>query len=1080
MPELTDSSRHKHPAVASDCLASPTNRRQFPPRYVELRCKSNFSFLRGASHPEELVKQAVELRYPAIGISDINTLAGVVRMHCAAKEAGLKLLVGAELTPSDGDPITLYSINRSAYGRLARLITTGKKRAPKGYCYLTPEDICSRAQDLIAIVHGASDSISFYRSAFADRLHLGVSLHCGHDDMKHLAEMDALARRHRLPLVAVNDVHYHRRQRSILQDVLVCIREGVKIADAGPLLFPNAERHLKSYEEMLYIFNGRRDIVERSCEVADRCSFSLDELRYEYPAELCPPQYTISEYLSRLTWEGAAQRYGEHIPSKVRSLIAHELRLISELAYEHYFLTVWDVVRFSRSRGILCQGRGSAANSAVCFCLGITSVDPERIDLLFERFVSAERNEPPDIDVDFEHSRREEVMQYIYNKYGRDRAAIVAEVITYRPRSAVRDVGKALGLSLDRVDTIARKIEWWSGSDQIAENLAAAGLDPHDRCMRMLVELCRQLLGFPRHLSQHVGGFVMTAGLLSEIVPIENAAMPDRTFIEWDKDDIDALGILKIDCLSLGMLSAIRRTFDFLAGSSGGNVYDSDFARSLIGRDANQQMALVPVEDPAVYEMIAHADTIGVFQVESRAQMSMLPRLKPRCFYDLVIEVAIVRPGPIQGGMVHPYLRRRNGEERVTYPSESVRDVLAKTLGVPLFQEQAMRLAVVAAGFSPGEADRLRRSFGVWRRSGTIEEMGARLVQGMLANGYDCGFAEQLFRQLQGFGEYGFPESHAASFALLVYVSSWLKRYYPAAFTAAIINSLPMGFYAPAQLVRDARSHGVRVNAVDVNYSFYDCTLEAAGNKPAAQGEPFHSWGVNGPDLRLGFCLVRGIGREVAERIVIARKAKPFGDIRELARRARLPLAVLARLAAADTFKSMGLTRREGLWAVLVAEDDLPLFKETSFVEDEVHLLEMERGQEVAYDYNTTGLSLKDHPMALVRRRLDSLAVSTSQRLKRSANGRVLSVAGLVLVRQRPSTAKGIVFMTVEDETGIANLIIRPNIYKTFRAVARAATAVIAHGRVERAGEVVHLQVHKLESVAGKLQELQVRSRDFC
>jgi error-prone DNA polymerase len=821
--------------------------------------------------------------------------------------------------------------------------------------------------------------------------------------------------------------------------------------------------------------------------VADRCGFSLDELRYEYPPEVCPPGRTPLEHLAELTWAGARQRYSERIPDRTRRLIEHELRLIGELRYEHYFLTVWDLVRYARSRGILCQGRGSAANSAVCYCLGVTSVDPDRIDLLFERFVSAERNEPPDIDVDFEHERREEVLQYVYEKYGRDRAGIAAEVITYRPKSAVRDVGKALGFSQDRLDALSKKVEWWSDPQQMTGHLATAGMDPTDFTVRCLTSLCRQIIGFPRHLSQHVGGFVITAGPLCELVPIENAAMPDRTFIEWDKDDIDALGILKIDCLALGMLTAIRKAFDLIAEGAEGAATDDPtadaFARSLLRKDANERLALVPAEDAAVYDMICHADTVGVFQVESRAQMSMLPRLRPRCFYDLVIEVAIVRPGPIQGGMVHPYLRRRQNKEPVTYPSEAVRVVLAKTLGVPLFQEQAMRLAIVAAGFTPGEADQLRRSMGAWRRSGSIDKFGVKLIEGMRANGYNETFAEQLFNQIRGFGEYGFPESHAASFALLVYVSAWLKRYYPAAFAAALINSQPMGFYAPAQLVRDAREHGVRVLPVDVNHSDYDCALEGGRVAPAPgeAGEPSERWGERGPALRLGFRLIKGISQSGARGIADARRIRPFTSLGHLARRGGAPRAVLARLAAADAMRSLGLDRRRALWSVLALDDaeELPLFAGLDCDEPPAALPEMMLNEHVVSDYQTTGLSLKAHPMSLIRSALGEAEILTAKAANAQKQGRRVRVAGLVLVRQRPSTALGIIFMTIEDETGVVNLVVKPKVYERYRAAAQGATALVVQGKIEREGEVVHVMVESMASVTNRPAELRVASRDF-
>jgi error-prone DNA polymerase len=1229
--------------------------------YVELRCRSNFSFLRGASHPDELIERAAELEHPAIAITDVGTLAGAVRMHVGAKALGMKLLVGSEIPPADGPALGLYAMNRRGYGKLARLITVGRRRAPKGAFEFGVADVFEHSTDLVGVVFGceaddenAKAPLSAYREVFGDRLYLAAQVHGGPDDRKVVEERAAQARRHRLPLVAVNDVHYHVPARRYLQDVLVCIREGCTLAEAGTRVFPNGERYLKSATEMAGLFGGHPAALAHTLEIADRCSFNLDELRYEYPPELCPPGKTPMEYLAELTWAGAVRRYPAGVPEKVRGQVAHELELIGQLGYEHYFLTVWDTVTFARGRGILCQGRGSAANSAVCYCLGVTSVDPDSIDLLFERFISAERNEPPDIDVDFEHERREEVLQYIYGKYGRDRAGIAAEVITYRPKSAVRDVGKALGFSLDRVDAIAKKVEWWSPSEQLEGHLRAVGLDPEDRTVRALMGLVREIMGFPRHLSQHVGGFVMTAGPLCELVPIENAAMPERTFIEWDKDDIDALGILKVDCLGLGMLTAIRKCFDLIAaepaglvgqgagevddvarragdgcqgfqsleceiphhshrpvggrasrppsgrlgdkgqscpgtevpgnhrapyradlrqgmgeadggsgmaelgessvagprigmrgsddallvgdcadpsvgevgdsselgelgeslvagprigmrgsddalsvgdsanpsvgevrdrsalaelgesaacrprigmrGSDGASVPCDAFAASLIGRDANERLAMVPAEDPAVYDMICRADTVGVFQIESRAQMSMLPRLRPRCFYDLVIEVAIVRPGPIQGGMVHPYLRRRNGEEKVTYPSPDIADVLKKTLGVPLFQEQAMKLAIVGAGFSPGEADQLRRSMAAWRRSTALDRFESRLIDGMLANGYERKFAEQLFAQIRGFGEYGFPESHAASFALLVYVSCWMKWYHPAAFAAAVINSQPMGFYAPAQLVRDAREHGVTIRGIDVNHSAYDCTLEPD---------------EHGPALRLGLRLVKGLSESVADAIVAGRRDGVYRNVTDVMRRSEVSPAALARLAAADAFGSLGLNRRDALWSVLGLEEELPLFAGQPVKDMAVALPELTLSEHVVEDYAHIGLSLKAHPMGLIRETLAHAKTLTAAAIRDMPQGRRVNVAGLVLVRQRPSTALGIVFMTIEDETGTANLVIRPKIYERFRVAARSAIAVVATGRIERQGEVVHVQIERLSTVQDWVAALQVRSRDF-
>ncbi|HEY2253666.1 MAG TPA: error-prone DNA polymerase, partial [Planctomycetaceae bacterium] len=815
MPELPP--RKRQPVTDADAGAAPETARLSTvsgAAYAELHCRTNFSFLEGASHPDELVQTAMALGYRALAITDRNSLAGIVRSHVAAKSAGLKLLIGAEVTPVDAPPAVLLATDRAAYGRLCRLLTRGRRNARKGECRLTLADVAEHGEGMVAGVvmkqvlsnfgfrisdFGFGDELAcsfsnpkseipnpkslshvlhMYREIFGDRCYALAELHRGPDDRRLLAKMWHVAQQHSLPLVAGNDVHYHEPRRRFLADVLAATHAGCTVAELGERRFPNAERHLKSPAQMAELFADCPEAIGRTVEVAGRCNFSLDELRYEYPEELSPPGMTPLEYLTKLTWQGARERYPEGIPEKIRGLVEHELALIAELHYEAYFLTVRDLVQFARSRGILCQGRGSAANSAVCFCLAVTSVDPERIDVLFERFISKERNEAPDIDVDFEHARREEVIQYVYEKYGRDRAAMTAEVICYRSKSAVRDVGKALGLSLDRVDSLAKAFEHYNDNDKLAVRFREAGLAPQSRIGRQLVALVRQLIDFPRHLSQHVGGLVITRGALCELCPIENSSMPDRTVIEWDKDDLDALGMLKVDCLALGMLTAIQKSFELV---------ERHYGRTLT-------LANVPAEDPAVYEMVSRADTIGVFQIESRAQMAMLPRLKPKCFYDLVIEVAIVRPGPIQGDMVHPYLRRRSGEELVEYPDERIKAVLEKTLGVPIFQEQAMRLAVVAAGFTPGQADQLRRAMGAWRRPGVIDQFHKKLIDGMQANGYPAEFAERVFKQIRGFGEYGFPESHAASFALLVYVSAWIKRYYPDVFVAALVNSQPMGF----------------------------------------------------------------------------------------------------------------------------------------------------------------------------------------------------------------------------------------------------------------------------------------------
>jgi error-prone DNA polymerase len=1149
-------------------------------RYAELHCKTNFSFLEGASHADELVACAQVLGYAALAVTDRESLAGVVRAHTAAKEAGLKLLIGAEIHPTDAPPLVLWVTDRRSYGRLSRLITVGRRRTEKGKCELRLADIAGHAKGLIAGVMGSGFGVQCsgpigtkpgpaprvrsahgspptgdansllrvfmpgprplnpepylaYRDIFPGRCYLLAELFRGPDDACQLGKLVELAKQSGLPLVAAGDVHYHAPARQPLWEVLTATRMGVTIDKLAEHRFANAQRHLRTLNELAAIYARVPEAIGRTLEIADRCQFSLDELRYEYPEELAGQGFTPMEYLTYLAWQGARNRYPSGIPGKVRQLLDHELSLIEELRYEAYFLTVWDLVRFARSRGILCQGRGSAANSAVCYCLGVTSVDPKRSDVLFERFVSRERNEAPDIDVDFEHERREEVLQYIYDKYGRERAGMTAVVITYRTKSAVRDVGKALGLSLDRVDALAknmegRELDGYFYADQktdkhdeppqrqeeeggregeganeksevssqksddgifshspslpltpsqiLALRCAEVGIDPTSELGQRLIYLVTELVGFPRHLSQHVGGMVMTQGPLCELAPIENATMPGRTVIEWDKNDLDDLGILKVDCLSLGMLTAIRKCFDLIHHSQVGWATPT---RADGGHCPPYKLTLatVPPEDPAVYDMICKADTIGVFQIESRAQMSMLPRLKPREFYDLVIEVAIVRPGPIQGNMVHPYLRRRNGEEVPPYPNDEIKAVLHKTLGVPLFQEQAMRLAVVAAGFTPGEADQLRRAMGAWRRPGIIDQFRKKLIDGMQQKGLSREFAEQVFHQIRGFGEYGFPESHAASFALLVYVSAWLKCYYPAAFCAAIINSQPMGFYSPAQLIRDARSHGVRVLPADVNCSDWDCTLE--GSRFGVQGSEVKGREVA---LRLGLRLINGLPKAAAQNVASARKGGSFRSLDDFVRRTGLSQAVVARLAEADAFSSLAVDRREALWQALGQERrarHMPLLSGLSDDEPPAPLPPMPLVEEVFADYRTSGMSLKAHPIGFFREHLNKLRVTPAGELENVRDGRRLRVAGLVLLRQRPGTAKGITFVTLEDETGLVNLVIRPNIWERYYKIARTSPAWIAHGVLENREGVIHLVVNRLGDLSKLVSGLKLKSRDF-
>ena len=1023
------------------------------PAYAELQVTSNFSFLRGASHPGEMVERAAELGYRTLALTDRNTLAGVVRAHEAAERTGLHFIPGARLDLADGPDLLCLPTTRDGYGALSRLITTGRRRAPKGECMLTRDDVAAAADPhghlFIAVppvTPGArfADDLAWYRDHLDAPLHLAATHYHRGDDDRRLAHLATLAASHGIPLVATGDVHQHDPARRRLHDTLTCIREHCTIDNAGWRLAANAERHLKSPAELARLFRDHPDALANTVRVAGQCRFSLGELRYEYPDEVAPDGRTPRETLATLTWAGAAKRYPDGIPPKVRAMIEHELALIAQLEYEPYFLTVEDIVRKARELGILCQGRGSAANSAVCYCLGVTSVDPDQVDLLFERFISAERDEVPDIDVDFEHERREEVIQYIYGKYGRERAGLTATVITYRVKSALRDVGKAMGLSEDVIGRLLSMVSWRSkpvDGDRAREE----GFDPGDRRLALTLELAHELYGFPRHLSQHTGGFVISRGPLCEIVPIENAAMEDRTVIEWNKDDLEVLGLIKVDVLGLGMLTCIRKAFALLEEHHG----------------LRYTLESVPREDPATYGMIQRGDTVGVFQIESRAQMAMLPRLRPATFYDLVIEVAIVRPGPIQGDMVHPYLRRRQGREAVEYPSDELRQVLRKTLGVPLFQEQVMRIAIVAAGFTPAEADQLRRAMASFRNPGTIHSFRDKFIDGMTGRGYTRDFAERCFRQIEGFGEYGFPESHAASFAHLAYVSSWLKCHHPEVFACALLNSQPMGFYAPAQIVRDARDHGVEVRPADVNDSEWDCTLEGDGEGPFA--------------LRLGLRRIRGLKEEDATRLTAARGdgyRSPFG----LWQRTGISPAVLTRMAGADAFTSMGLTRRQAGWAVRAMNDagPLPLFdrpERDRSSRPEPALPAMSAGEQVAADYRSTGLSLKHHPVALLRRRLDERGVLSAKDLGRLSDGDRVVVAGIVLTRQRPG--KGIVmFVTLEDETGTANLVVFPSVYENQRRDTLTARLMMCRGKVQKVDGVIHVIADRVTSLNAWLEGL--------
>ncbi|MFZ0559687.1 MAG: error-prone DNA polymerase [Methylovirgula sp.] len=1081
--------------------------------FAEFAVTTNFSFLRGASHPEEYVERAYELGLKGIGIADRNSLAGVVRAHLFARENEivpevLRIAIGVRLVFCDGTPdILAYPQDRAAYARLTRLLTRGNLKAQKGFCRVARQDLLDAADGLrLAVLPmstwEAEDAVTKPGKVYADfveaddtgavaasfethvphaprdeeaflcrlaeaapgRVWLAATMTYG-PRMRHaLAARADLARRIHLPLLATNDVLMHIASRRPLKDVLTATRAGTPIDALGRRLQANAERHLKSGPEMARLFSEAPEAVAETSRFLEGLSFSLDELAYQYPEELREGYASPQEALEAFAREGAARRYPDGVPEKVNQAIAHELKLVAALNYAPYFLTVHDIVRFARAQGILCQGRGSAANSALCFCLGITEVDPARHELLFERFISVERKEPPDIDVDFEHERREEVMQYIYTRYGRARAGLAASVITYRSRSALRDVGKAFGLSEDVIAALSSTL-WGGTSEGIAEHeIRRLGLDP--RPLEKMLTLAEELKGFPRHLSQHTGGFVITRDRLDEVVPIAHAAMQERTTVEWDKDDLDALGILKIDILALGMLTCLRKGLELL--------------RTHYGLD--HSLASLPAEDPAVYAMISRADTIGVFQIESRAQMSMLPRLRPAHFYDLVIEVAIVRPGPIQGDMVHPYLRRRQGLEPVDYPSKELEAVLGKTLGVPLFQEQAMKIAIVGAGFTPAEADKLRRAMATFKRAGTIATFRDKMIEGMAARGYSRDFAERCFKQIEGFGTYGFPESHAASFALLVYASAWMKCRYPDVFACALLNAQPMGFYAAAQIVRDAREHGVAVEEVDVNLSEWDAILEEGTTIPInvmaggrARIHPRHA-SMQGEirathKIRLGFRQIQGVAeKDMAE--LVAKRGKGYDSVRDLWLRTSLAPSVLAALGEADTCRSLGLERRDALWAVRGLNragdrDDLPLLRNLSFraLEPETHLPAMSLGEHVVEDYRHLSLSLKAHPVALLRQRLAKRSILRTKELAKIPSGQRVSTAGLVLVRQRPGSASGVIFMTLEDETGVANAIVWPKVFEMLRPIVIAARLIAISGKLQSESGVIHVVVERAEDL---------------
>jgi error-prone DNA polymerase len=1017
--------------------------------YTELQVTSNFTFLRGASHPEELVQQAAAYGHSAIALTDRNTLAGIVRAHAAAKKAGIRFIPGCRLDLLDGPTLLALPTDKEAYSRLSALLTVGNLRAEKGECHLYRSDLYRYSGGMIFILvppdrlnqlfdyeAGFYAAAHEYSEAFGSACYLAACRYYRGDDAKQLYRLSKLAADLQLPLVATNDIHYHHPDRRQLQDVLTCIREKCTIDEAGFRLHPNAERYMKPEAEMRRLYRQYPNAIDRTQVIADACRFSLDSLKYVYPEEITSEGRTPMEELTHLTREGARQLFGERVPENIEANIRHELAFIEQMNYPAYFLTVHDVVRYARRQGILCQGRGSAANSTVCYCLGITSVDPTRFDLLFERFLSAARNEPPDIDVDFEHERREEVMQYVYNKYGRDRAAIVATVTQVHQKGAIRDVGKVMGLSPDTVDRLARSI--WQYSELLDDQrVAEQGLNIHDPHLVKVLDLTRQYIGFPRQLGQHTGGFVITREKLTDLCPILNARMEDRTNIEWNKDDIDALGFLKIDVLALGMLTCIRKAFDLAA-----RHYGLDWT-----------LANIPQDDPAVYEMVSAADTIGVFQIESRAQQSMLPRLRPKTFYDLVIEVAIVRPGPIQGDMVHPYLRRRNGEEPVSFPSRELEDILGRTLGVPLFQEQAMKIAIVAAGFTPSEADELRRSMATFKAQGQVTQFKRKLIDGMTKNGYTPEYAERVFRQIEGFGSYGFPESHAVSFALLVYISAWIKCYYPDVFVCAILNSLPMGFYQPAQLVIDAKKHGVIFRPADVNHSQWDNTLEER------EGRYY--------TVRLGFRQISGL-KEEDMLLLIAGRTRPYSTVQEL-QDAGLPITCLEKLADADAVRSLGLDRRQAFWEVsALADRPIGLFTGTaseSAGETEILLPGMALSEHVVQDYATMSLSLKAHPVHFIRERLRNLGAISAAELVARRNGQFVKVAGLVLVRQRPGTASGVCFITLEDETGNFNLIVWSSLFEEYRKEILGAKVLMAEGHLQIEKEVVHVIVQRCHNL---------------
>ncbi|MCM2440510.1 error-prone DNA polymerase [Agrobacterium vitis] len=1030
------------------------------PRYAELQVTSHFSFLRGASSCEALFFQAAALGIEALAIVDRNSLAGIVRAHQAAKDSGVRLIVGCRLDLTDGTTLLVYPMDRAAYARLCRLLSLGKARGGKAKCILGWDDVLAYGDGLLAILvpdeadDACANTLRRLKAGFGDRGYLALTLRRRPNDALRLHELSNMAAQAGIETVVTNDVLFHHPDQRILQDVVTCIRHKVTIDSAGFHRERHADRHLKPPQEMARLFNRYPDAIARTLKILARCRFSLDELSYQYPQEREMPGLTAQQALETLTWESAAKRYAKGVPNSVAATLRHELKLIEKLDYAPYFLTVNAIVRFARSQDILCQGRGSAANSAVCYVLGVTSIDPERNNLLFERFVSEERREPPDIDVDFEHNRREIVMQWVFKTYGRNHSALCSTVIRYRTKAAIRDVGKALGLPEDIIKSLSSG-QTFRSTDSLQTNIP--GLNAADRRLQLTLALAEQLKGAPRHLSQHPGGFVLTHDRLDELVPIEPARMADRQVIEWDKDDVDILKFMKVDVLALGMLSCMKGCYDLLAAYKGITL----------------DLATTPTEDTATYDMICQADTLGVFQIESRAQMSMLPRLRPRTFYDLVVQIAIVRPGPIQGDMVHPYLRRRQGKESVEYPKPELERVLGKTLGVPLFQEQAMRVAIECAGFTPGEADQLRRAMATFKHTGGVSPFRDKLINGMVTRGYEADFAERTFKQLEGFGSYGFPESHSASFALIAYASSWMKCHHPDVFCCALLNAQPMGFYAPQQIVTDARRHGVEVRPVCINASRWDCTLE-----PVDDGTRFA--------VRLGLCLVKGLNNREAATLVGARADTPYTSIDDIWRRAGVPASALVTLAEADAFQpGLRLSRRDALWALKgLHNDPLPLFAAVSAREGasvaEVNepvmtLNEMTEGSQVVEDYSHVGLTLRAHPLSFLRNDLRHRRIITCQEAMRARDGRWIEAAGLVLVRQRPGSASGVIFITLEDESGISNIVVWPKVFEQYRRIVLGASMVGVYGRVQREGDVVHLIAHRLTDLSTELASVGQR-----